>query len=141
LTEAGWKAVALKYKIKDNGLQKALADYEKLPLDGAPLIGYAKFIEVSEKRDKALKEVQRLVGLLLKAKEVADNKDATKYLKDVDAACHSEDLAISKEIAEVKEQEKKAAAAAAKAHPDPKMLSTAFNIGLDDGLNGRSMTA
>ncbi len=81
--------------------------------------------------------------MLLKAKEVAANKDVTKYLKDVDAACHSEDVAISKGVAEAKEHEKKGAAdaaakAAAQAHPDPKMLSAVFNLGWEDGMNGRS---
>ena len=31
LTEDGWKAVALKAKIKDNSLQRALSVYEKVP--------------------------------------------------------------------------------------------------------------
>ena len=33
LTESGWKATASKFKIKDNGLQRALAAYEKLDDD------------------------------------------------------------------------------------------------------------
>jgi hypothetical protein len=30
LTQSGWKSISDKFKIKDNGLQRALAAYEKL---------------------------------------------------------------------------------------------------------------
>jgi hypothetical protein len=143
LTEAGWKTVASKFKIKDNGLDKALSDYQKLPLDHAPKLGYDKFLEVSDKRSKALKEVQRLAASLLKEKPVAANKDVTKYLKDLDAACVSEEKVLAKDIAdvqaEVKKNEKDAAdREEARKHPDPKMLEVFYHLGYNDGRSLKS---
>lgn len=78
LTESGWKAVVLKFKVKDNGLQKALAIYEKLPEDKLP------------ERLKALVSVSQLAANLKKVKEVAALKDVTEYLDDVVGAAEAE---------------------------------------------------
>jgi hypothetical protein len=141
LTEAAWKTVATKFKIKDNGLGKALSDYQKIPTDGAPKVGNDKYLEFSDKRIKALKEVQRLDGALSKAKEVAANKDVGKYLKDLDTACVAEEQATSKQVAEVQDRVKKekdddAALEKAMKNPDSKMLKIVFDIGYDDGYKG-----
>lgn len=71
LTEAGWKAMLQKSKVKDSGLQKALAFYEKLPEE--------KLAE----RLKAIGAVTQLAANLQKNKEVAALKDVVAYLDDV----------------------------------------------------------
>jgi len=141
LTEAGWKAVATKFKIKDNGLDKALTDYQKLPADGPAKVGYDKYLDLSDKRTKSLKEVQRFAGALLKTKEAAANKDVAKYLKDLDAACVSEEQATAKGMAEVQTQVKKNDQEAKARedflkHPDPKNLKIVYDIGYNDGATG-----
>jgi hypothetical protein len=139
LTEAGWKDVAQKHKIKDNGLQKALADYQKVPTNEKDPV---KYVESLLKRSKDLEDVRKFVGLLLKLKEVAASKDVTKYLKDVDAAATTVNQEISKQLAEVqaklKQIQKEDAEKAAMAHPDPKALAAVYKIGENDALNKRS---
>lgn len=83
LSDAGWKAVATKFKIKDNGLQRALADYQKLP---------------EEKYDERLKCIglvcQHAAGLT-KAKDAAAQSEVVKYLDTVADAADSEKSAIA----------------------------------------------
>ena len=107
LTENGWKAVAQKFKVKDNGLQKALAAYEGLEED--------QFDE----RLKAVASVSQLAGNLKKVKEVAAIPDAVKYLTNVLAAAQAAPGEIKnakalaeKKAAEAKKQEQKAQQAA-----------------------------
>ena len=97
LTENGWKTVALKFKVKDNGLQKALAVYEKLPDD--------KFDE----QLKAVAAVSLLAGNLQKVKEVAANRDVDKYLDAVLAAAKAApgEIKNAKALAEKKATETK----------------------------------
>ena len=45
LAERGWRDLALKFKIKDNGLQRALAGYEKLPDDKHPVAVVFHFVK------------------------------------------------------------------------------------------------
>ena len=71
LTENGWKAIAQKFKIKDNGLLKALATYGKLPEE--------KFDE----RLRAITTVTQMATNLQKAKEVAAIRDVDKYLDEI----------------------------------------------------------
>jgi hypothetical protein len=78
LTESGWKATALKFKVKDNGLQQALAAYEKLDDD-----------EHAD-RLKAISAVSLQAGNLKKAKEVAAVPQVAKYLADLLSAAESD---------------------------------------------------
>jgi hypothetical protein len=89
LTESGWKAVVSKFKIHDNGLQRALASLEKL-----------------DEKDfdaqlKALDSVDSLATSLKKSKDIAANAQVVKYLENVIDA------------ADASSKEAKAAAAAA----------------------------
>src|SRR5580765_3545296 len=84
LTESGWKATASKYKIKDNGLQRALAAYEKLDDDE------------HDDRIEGIDSVSKLAGALKRAREVAAAPDVVEYLDDVIDAAESEKREITK---------------------------------------------
>jgi len=84
LTEGGWKAIAAKFKIKDNGLQRALATYEKLD-DNA-----------HDECLKTIASVGQLASALKKAKEVAAAAPVAKYLSDLTSAAESEKNDVSK---------------------------------------------
>ena len=58
LTENNWKTTYAKFKVKDNGLHRALAAYEKLPDD--------KY----DDRLKGIASVSKFAGDLKKVKEV-----------------------------------------------------------------------
>lgn len=77
LTENGWKSTAQKFKVKDTGLQRALAIYEKLPED--------KYAE----RLKALAAVAQLATAMKRVKEVVPLRDVLKYLTDMFSATQS----------------------------------------------------
>lgn len=98
LTEAGWKSIVQKLKVKDNGLQRALATYEKLAED--------KFTE----RLKAIGSVTQLATNLQKDKAVAAIKDADKYLDEVLSAAKG----VPAEIKAAQAEAAKAAATVAK---------------------------
>ena len=104
LTEDGWKAVALKAKLKDNSLQRALSVYEKLPGD--------KYAD----RLKAIATVSQVATALKKAKEVVAAPDVLKYLTNVLAAAQLEE----REITKAEEKAEKEAKAATKASADAK---------------------
>jgi peptidoglycan hydrolase-like protein with peptidoglycan-binding domain len=89
LTESGLKAILSKHKIKDNGLQKALAAYDKLQDDAH-----------DECLDQ-LAQIGKLATALKKAKEAAANKAVVDYLEDLlDARDHEEkDVSKDKEAA------------------------------------------
>ncbi len=74
ITESGWKAVAAKFKLKDNGLQKALANYERLQEDDY------------DGRVKALAGITQLAAGLPKSKEVAAAPTAAKWLAELVSA-------------------------------------------------------
>src|SRR5437667_448333 len=84
LTENDWKALALKSKIKDNGLQRALATNEKLAENDY------------DARLKALASVSQFAAALKKVKEVAALPDVVKYLSDIAAAAEAQKAEISK---------------------------------------------
>ena len=71
LTEAGWKAIVAKFKIKDNGLQKMLFLYENIDDE--------EFVD----NMRGLNAVIKSANDLKKVKEVAANKDVMKYLTDM----------------------------------------------------------
>lgn len=104
LTELGWKTLAVKNKVKDNGLQKALATYGNLDEE--------KYAD----RIKAVALVAKLAGDLKKAKEVTALGDVVKYLTNIMAAATEaqRDLTQQKALAE------KSAAAAAKKEAEEK---------------------
>jgi hypothetical protein len=104
LTESGWKAIVQKFKIKDNGLQKALVTYE-LFADDAP-----------DGRLKALANVTQLAASLKKVKEVAAVPAAAKYLADMLTAADAE----QRELAKLKALAEKTAATVKKNEDDAK---------------------
>ena len=67
-SESAWKAVVQKHRLKDNGLQKALAVYERLD--------EGKHAD----RIRALDTSRKLAGSLRRDKEVAANAEASKFL-------------------------------------------------------------
>jgi hypothetical protein len=84
LTENGWKAVASKFKVKDNGLQKALAAYE-----GADEGDH-------DARLKSIATVCQLATALKKAREVATLPEVAKYLASLAAAAEAEKNELTK---------------------------------------------
>src|ERR1051326_2726013 len=106
LSENAWKAIALKFKVKDNGLQRALATYEKLPEN--------EF----DARLKAIASVAQLATALKKSKEVAALDDVVIYLGEMLASAEAQrsEIARAKAVAEKnKAQASKQAGADAKA--------------------------
>jgi hypothetical protein len=87
LTESGLKALLTKHKIKDNGLQKALAAYDKLD-DNA-----------HDECLKGIAHVSKLAEALRKSKEVKGNDDVADYLDEVIDAASSEEKDLEKEKA------------------------------------------
>src|SRR6266853_1854428 len=90
LTESAWKAISTKFKVKDNGLLRALWTYEKLADD--------KFDE----RLKAIVQVASLAGSLRRAKEVTALSEVAKYLANVanDAEFQRREIMSAKTVAE-----------------------------------------
>jgi peptidoglycan hydrolase-like protein with peptidoglycan-binding domain len=93
LTEDGWKTIALKFKIKDKDLQRALSVYETIDEDE------------HEDRLKEIANLSRLAAALKKSKEVAAAPPVAKYLADVAAAAESEKRDILKAKAEAEKTE------------------------------------
>src|SRR5262245_27235416 len=90
LSEGAWKVLALKNKIKDNGLQKALADYQKLEDED-----YDSLLE-------CIASVKECAVALKKNKEVSARPEIVKYLAGVVSAAEAEqrDLVKAKDAAE-----------------------------------------
>ena len=105
LSENGWKTIAQKFKVKDNGLQKALATYEKLPEDK------------HDERVKCLGSIGQLAATLKKTKEVSALPDVVKYLTNLGPAVEGEKNEVTKAKAGAL---KTAAAAEKKAGEDAK---------------------
>jgi hypothetical protein len=87
LTEGAWKTIAAKFKVKDNGLQRALATYQKL--DDKDDTG----------RLKAVALISQLAANLKKVKEVSAQEDLADYIASVDAAAELEKTEINKAVA------------------------------------------
>ncbi len=99
LSDAGWKDVAAKNKVKDNGLSKALEKLKRVDdkdHDGAT---------------KVLDEIDKLAAALKKDKAVASIAAAAKYLGEILDAAGNARRDVAKARAEA---EKKAAAEAAR---------------------------
>jgi Rad3-related DNA helicase len=100
LSENDWKAIVQKYKVKDNGLQRALANFEKLD---------------EKEHDDCLKAIGLICQLatnLKRVKEVVDNEDLVENLDDLTSAADDEKREILKAKA-LAEKTAKAAAATA----------------------------
>ena len=95
LTEGGLKALLSKHKLKDNGLQRALAAYEKLEDDA-----HDECLE-------AIAQIGKLATTLKKAKDIAANKTVGDYLDDLLDAFGKEE----KDVAKAKSESKKTEAA------------------------------
>ena len=111
LDPKAWKTISAKYKIKDNGLDKALTSYDKLADDA---------------HDECLKTIGvigQLAAALKKAKEVAAAPDVVKYLGGLSSAADKEkaDVLKAKQAAATAQAAAdKAKAAAAKVEADEK---------------------
>src|SRR5258707_2784956 len=105
LTENGWKNISVKFKIKNNELQKALAEYDKLDDDA-----HDELIDcVAEIKQQAL--------TFKKSKEAAAAPAVAKYLTDMVSAAEAEHRDVSKEKAQAEKEamtQKKADAEAKK---------------------------
>jgi hypothetical protein len=113
LSDSGWKDIAAKNSVKDNGLLKKLADYKRVGDD---------------KHDEALKvldEVIKLAEQLKKDKKTAPA--AGKYLDEVADAAKTEARDVTKAKAEADK------AAKAKAEADKKAQAEAAKKGEGDG--------
>jgi len=88
LDPKAWRAVSGKFKIKDNGLEKALAAYEKLADDA---------------HDECLKTIgtiSQLANALKRAKDVSSAPEAAKYLAGLATAADKEKNDVAKAKAE-----------------------------------------
>lgn len=111
LIEANWKGIVAKFKLKDNGVQRCLANYAKLKDD--------QHDEVID----GLNELIKLATTLKKAKEVMAAPPASKYLDEMLKAAQSEKSEVVKakaaaekaEIAEAKSEAAQAKVEALKA--------------------------
>ena len=97
LTEGGWKELVQKFRLRDNGLQRALALYEKLP------------DKHHAERLKALESVSLLAEKLQKAGDVALIPRAVSYLDDVGQAAEGESKQLQAELAKTAAAAKKQA--------------------------------
>lgn len=73
-----------KFKIKDNGLQQALASYDKLGEDD------------HDQRLKAIGNVSQLANTLKRSKEAAAAPQVVKYLSDLASAADTEKNGVTK---------------------------------------------
>jgi MoxR-like ATPase len=87
-SDRGWKDVASKNKIKENGLLKVLADHKR--------VDTGKFDDVLESLDQILK----LAAQLKKAKDVTASSGAAKYVADLADAAESDPRVVIKAKAE-----------------------------------------
>jgi peptidoglycan hydrolase-like protein with peptidoglycan-binding domain len=88
LSDGGWKDVATKSKIKDNGLLKLLTEHKRIDAD-----------EHDDALD-SLDQILKLASQLKKSKDVAAVPAALKYVGDLTDAAETERRAIAKAKAE-----------------------------------------
>ena len=102
LSDSGWKDVAAKNKIKDNGLLKLLADHKRID---------------ESKHDEAIASLDQIVKLaaqLKKAKDVGAAAAAAKYVNEIADAAEADRRAVLKAKAEAEKKAKAEAEAAKK---------------------------
>jgi hypothetical protein len=92
LSDAGWKDVATKNKVKDNGLLKLLGDLKKVGDDQ------------HDEALKALDEVLKLAAQLKKDKSVAAAPAVVKYIGEMAGAAES----MAREVGKAKAEQQKA---------------------------------
>ena len=92
LSDAGWKDVAAKAKVKDNGLLKSLEKLRRLGDDD------------HDETTKVLDEVGKLAGLLKKDKAVAAAPAVARYVAEV----IGEAQAVARDVAKAKTEHEKA---------------------------------
>src|SRR5512132_2663372 len=94
LSDSGWKDVAAKNKIKDNGLLKLLADYKRID---------------ESRHDEAIASLDQIVKLaaqLKKAKDVSAAAAAAKYVNELADAAEADRRAMLKAKAEAEKKAK-----------------------------------
>ena len=84
LEPKAWRTLSGKFKIKDIGLEKALASYEKLGADA------------HDDCLKTLATVSQLAGTLKKSKEVATAPQAVKYLGELMTVAETQKSEVTK---------------------------------------------
>ena len=94
LSDSGWKDIASKNKIKDNGLLKVLADFKKLDDD--------KHDDALESLDEMLK----LAAQLKKAKDVGANPSVNKYVAELADAADAQRRLVAKAKADADKRAK-----------------------------------
>ena len=119
LSDVGWKDIAAKNSVKDNGLLKKLADFKR--------VGENKHDDALKLLDEALK----LAGQLKKDKKTAPA--AAKYIDEMTAAAET----AMREIAKEKAEADKSAKAKAEAEKNAK-AEAAKNADHDDEEDGES---
>jgi len=124
LTEREWKVVAGKNNIKDNGLQRALAQYEDADEDdhAAQLAGIAK--------------VNQLAAALQRNKDVAGNEAVVDYLDEIQEAADAE----QKEIGKAKTTADRAAAAAEKQEKEEENYQAKLGVALQKLKSSRGLS-
>jgi outer membrane protein OmpA-like peptidoglycan-associated protein len=123
LSDAGWKDVAGKSKVKDNGLLKALEKLKRLGDDD------------HDETTKVLDEVGKLAGLLQKDKAVAAIPVVAKYVAEV----IGEAQAMARDVAKAKAEHEKAQKAEAEAEKKA-AVKTAEHHDDDDELTPELLT-
>ena len=129
LDPKNWKALATKFKIKDNGLEKALISFEKVSEDAhdeaLKAVGAVSQMASTLKKTKevmAVPAVLKHLGDLIGAAEAKKN-EITKHkaaAAKADAEAEKSKLAANKAAELAKAQEAKSKAAAAKAEAEDK---------------------
>jgi hypothetical protein len=129
LTESGWKSTLSKNKtIKDNGLQRALADFEDVDKDdhAAQLAAIAKVNKLAA----------ALVTTLQKDKDKDGSEDVIDYLNDVRDAAD----ARQKEISKAKVTADKAAAVAEKQEKEEDTFEAKLGLALQKLKSSRGLS-
>ena len=103
LSDAGWKDVAGKAKVKDNGLLKSLEKLKRLGDDD------------HDETTKVLDEIGKLAGVLKKDKAVAATPAVSKYVADMLADVQAASRDVAKAKAEHDKEQKAKADAEKKA--------------------------
>jgi hypothetical protein len=116
LDPKAWRTIAGKFKVKDNGLEKALASYEKLAEDA------------HDESLKAIGTITQLAGTLKRAKEVVAAPPLFKFVGELISAAESKKNEVTKlKAAALKEhaEAEKSKAVAAKAQADAEKTKAA----------------
>src|SRR4051812_17706912 len=97
LSPAVWKSVSTKYKVQNNDLLKALAEYDKLADDD-----HDELLE-------CIGDIKETAVAYKKSKDAANNKDLLKYIAELISAAEAEQRDVTKQKTEAAKDEKKAA--------------------------------